>query len=361
MNQNNNNPQQKNNDVKIKIGNLELKSRVMLAPMAGITDMPYRLLIRRFSPHCLLTTEMISSEMLMQNRKDGDKILANKDIEFPLAYQLSGHKPEMMANAAKKLEQLERKPSIIDINMGCPVKKVVGGGDGAALMRTPKLASDIVKAVKDAVDLPVSVKFRLGYSATEQNFLEFAKLMEESGADAMTIHCRTRSQMYAGKADWTAIAGIKKEIKVPVFANGDITSPQDAYDCLKITGADGIAVGRGTLGAPDLIHRIEHCLETGEILEAGDIYKRIEWAKDHLDDEFRLRGEKNALPFMRKFYPYYIKGVKHAASERARLMTCESYVKVMFYLTTIYENEYLIENEITGVWDKEYIHCYPKE
>lgn len=323
----------------IKIGSVNLKSRVMLAPMAGITDMPYRQLIRRFSPHSLLTTEMISSEMLMQNRKDGDQILVNRENEFPLSYQLSGHKPEMMANAAKKLEKLERKPSIIDINMGCPVKKVVGGGDGSALMKTPQLASDIVKAVKDAVDLPVTVKFRLGYTAAEQNFMEFAKLMQDSGADAITIHCRTRSQMYSGNADWNAISGIKKEISIPVFANGDINTPQQAKECLEITGVDGIAVARGTLGAPDLIHRIEHFLATGELKEEADIFEKIEWAKDHLDDEMRLRGEKGALPFMRKFYPYYIRGVRNAAQERSRLMTCERYVKIMNYLNSICENE----------------------
>lgn len=338
----------------IKIGNVNLKSRVMLAPMAGITDMPYRQLIRRFSKISLLTTEMISSEMLMQNRKDGDQILVNQENEFPLSYQLSGHKPEMMANAAKKLAKLERKPSIIDINMGCPVKKVVGGGDGSALMKTPQLAADIVKAVKDAVDLPVTVKFRLGYTASEQNFMEFAKLMQDSGADAMTIHCRTRSQMYSGNADWKAISGIKNEINVPVFANGDINTPQQAKECLEITGADGIAIARGTLGAPDLIHRTEHFLKTGEIIEEGDIFQKIEWAKDHLDDEVKLRGEKGAIPFMRKFYPYYIRGVRNAAQERSKLMTADSYEQIMSYLTEIYENEKL---ENTGEpWTKPFTH-----
>lgn len=329
-------PLQKNNkEFQIKIGNVLLKSPVMLAPMAGITDLPYRQLIRRFSKDSLLTTEMISSEMLMQNRKDGDKILENRENEFPLSYQLSGHKPQMMATAAKKLMKLERKPSIIDINMGCPVRKVVCGGDGSALMRTPELASDIVKAVKAAVDVPVSVKFRLGYTSTEKNFLEFAKLMQTSGADALTIHCRTRSQMYSGEADWSAIAGIKKEIDIPVFANGDITTPQKAQECLEITGADGVAVGRATLGAPELLHRIEHYLLTGELIEEADIKTKVEWAIEHLDTEVELRGVKNAIPFMRKFYPYYIKGIQNAAAVRGKLMSTTDYGVIVEELNKI--------------------------
>ena len=331
-----NRPLQKNNkEFQIKIGNVLLKSPVMLAPMAGITDLPYRQLIRRFSKDSLLTTEMISSEMLMQNRKDGDKILENRENEFPLSYQLSGHKPQMMATAAKKLMKLERKPSIIDINMGCPVRKVVCGGDGSALMRTPELASDIVKAVKAAVDVPVSVKFRLGYTSTEKNFLEFAKLMQTSGADALTIHCRTRSQMYSGEADWSAIAGIKKEIDIPVFANGDITTPKKAQECLEITGADGVAVGRATLGAPELLHRIEHYLLTGELLEEADIKTKVEWAIEHLDTEVELRGVKNAIPFMRKFYPYYIKGIQNAAAVRGKLMSTTDYGVIVEELNKI--------------------------
>ena len=319
-------PLQKNNrNFQLKIGNVVLKSPVMLAPMAGITDLPYRQLIRKYSKNSLLTTEMISSEMLMQNRKDGGKILENKENDFPLSYQLSGHKPKMMADAAKKLMQMERKPSIIDINMGCPVRKVVCGGDGSALMRTPDIAADIVKAIKDTVDIPVSVKFRLGYTSGEMNFMEFAKLMEQSGADSITIHCRTRSQMYSGSADWQAISGIKKEINIPLFANGDITNPQKAKECLEITGADAIAVGRATLGAPDLLHRIEQYLLTGEDIEQADIKTKINLAIEHLNAEVDFRGVKNAIPFMRKFYPYYIKGLPNAAALRGKLMSSSDY------------------------------------
>lgn len=306
--------------------------------MAGITDMPLRQLIRKFSPDCLLTTEMISSEMLMQNRPDEhEKIMCYEKNEFPLAFQISGHKPQMMAKAAKILEK--NGASIIDINMGCPVKKVVGGGDGSALMRTPQVAADIVKAVKDAVNIPVSVKFRLGYSAAEQNFLEYAKLMELSGADAMTIHCRTRSQMYSGNADWAAISKVKQEISVPVFSNGDITSPQSARECIETSNTDGIAIGRGVLGDPGLIARVEHYFATGELLPEPNIFEKIELLKQHIKDEIELRGEHVAMQFVRKFYPYYIRGIRDAAVYRGALVTEESFEKVMMILDTIAEKE----------------------
>lgn len=306
--------------------------------MAGITDMPLRQLIRKFSPHCLLTTEMISSEMLMQNRPDEhEKIMCYKENEYPLAFQISGHKPQMMAKAAQILEK--SGASIIDVNMGCPVKKVVGGGDGSALMRTPQIASDIVKAVKDSVEIPVTVKFRLGYTAAEQNFFEYAKLMEESGADAMTIHCRTRAQMYAGSANWSAIAKVKEDIKVPVFANGDVISPQSAKECLENSNTDGIAVGRGVLGSPDLIHRIEHYFVTGEILPEMSIFEKINLLKEHIEAEIALRGEHTAMQFVRKFYPYYIRGIRDAGVYRGALVTEDSPKKVFEILDIIIKKE----------------------
>lgn len=309
---------------KIKIGNVEINSRVMLAPMAGITDVVLRELVRKFSKTCLLTTEMISSEALMQ--KKGGEILERRDDETPLAYQISGHKPFMIAKAAKMLED---RADIIDINMGCPVNKVVKGGDGSALMKTPELAADIVKAVKDAVDLPITVKFRLGYTAETKNFKEFALKMQEAGADAMTIHCRTRSQMYAGKADWSEISKIKEFIKVPVFANGDIVDVESAIECLETAKTDGIAVARGVLGNPALLGEIEHYLKNAEKPEPLSFKERLNLMKEHLDGEIRLRGEDCAIQFTRKFYPYYIKGIKGASQFRYTLVTENSYEKIL--------------------------------
>ncbi len=325
----------------IKIGSVEIASCVALAPMAGITDFCLRQLIRKFSPNCLLTTEMISSEMLMQNRPDEhEKILTFKENEYPLAFQISGHKPTMMAKAAKILQT--KGANIIDINMGCPVKKVVCGGDGSALMRTPQLAADILKAVKDSVEVPVTVKFRLGYTAQEKNFLEYAKLMEESGADAMTIHCRTRAQMYSGTADWDAIKDVKKEINVPVFANGDVISPESAKECIETAKTYGIAVGRGVLGSPDLIYRIEHYFNTGEIIPDLTIKQKIELLKEHILSEISLRGEQVAIQFVRKFYPYYIKGIRDAAVYRSALVTENSLTKIFEILDLITEKEFVI-------------------
>lgn len=314
----------------LKIGSVEVNSRVALAPMAGITDVVLRQLIRKYSKNCLLTTEMINSEALMQ--KKGGEILEYRENEHPLAFQISGHKPFMMAKAAKMLSD---RASIIDINMGCPVNKVVKGGDGSALMKTPELASDIVKAVKDAIDLPVTVKFRLGYTADSKNYMEFAQLMQDSGADAMTIHCRTRSQMYGGKADWQALSEIKKEITVPVFANGDISGPEDAKECLAQSKVDGVAVARGVLGHPDLIYRIEHFFNTGEIIESIDTKTRITLIKEHLNEEIKLRGELAGIRFTRKFYPYYIKGVHGAPALRHALVTEDSYDKIINILDSI--------------------------
>ena len=222
---------------------------------------------------------------------------------------------------------------MIDINMGCPVKKVVGGQDGCALMRTPELASDLVKTVKDGTDKPVSVKFRLGYTADEMNYVEFGQKMQEAGAEFITIHGRTRSQMYSGKADWAKIRKLKENVDVPVFANGDITSIENAIECLELSGADGVAIGRGALGDPTLIGRIEHYLHTGEKLPIPPLEERIKMLKWHLDEEIKLRGENVAIKFMRKFYPYYLSGFENAKVLRSKLVLEEDYNKIIELLT----------------------------
>lgn len=300
-----------------------IQSRVSLAPMAGITDYVLRSLVRKYSSNALLTTEMISSEYLAQtmNGRSGVEILKRDNNHSPISYQISGHKPYMMKQAA---EFLNNYADMIDINMGCPVKKVVGGQDGAALMRNPSLAADLVKAVKNGTDKPVSVKFRLGYTADEINYVEFGQAMQEAGAEFITIHGRTRSQMYSGHADWAKIKTLKENVDIPVFANGDITSIDDAIKCLELSNADGVAVGRGAIGDPTLIARIEHYLHTGEKLPVPPLEERIEMLKYHLDEEIKLRGENVGIKFMRKFYPYYLAGFKNAKVLRAKLVTEES-------------------------------------
>lgn len=311
-----------------------IKSRVSLAPMAGITDYVLRSLIRKYSKECLLTTEMISSEFLAQtlNGRSGTEILKRDDNHSPISYQISGHKPHLMELAAKTLSPAA---DMIDINMGCPVKKVVGGQDGCSLMRNPDLASDLVKAVKSGTDKPVSVKFRLGYTNSELNFVEFGQKMQAAGAEFITIHGRTRSQMYSGHADWKLIKKLKENVDVPVYANGDIVSIETAVEALEQSGADGVAIGRGALGDPTLTARIAHYLKTGEKLQAPAITERIEMLKFHLDEEIKLRGEITGIKFMRKFYPYYLSGFQNAKQLRSKLVLEEDYEKIITILNSI--------------------------
>lgn len=298
--------------------------------MAGITDYVLRSLVRKYSKTCLLTTEMISSEFLAQLERKSS-ITKRDDDHSPISYQISGHKPLLMRQAA---EQLNPIADMIDINMGCPVKKVVGGQDGCSLMRNPSLAEDLVKAVKDGTDKPVSVKFRLGYTANEMNYVEFGQQMQAAGAEFITIHARTRSQMYSGNADWKLIKKLKENVDVPVFANGDIVSIESAKRALEDSGADGIAIGRGIIGDPMLIHRIEHYLQTGEELPNPTLDEKIEIMKWHLAEEMKLRGE-HAIKLFRKFYSYYLKGFDGASKLRGELVIAEGYDKILDLINSI--------------------------
>jgi len=307
-----------------------IKTKVSLAPMAGITDFMMRDLIRKYKTKSLLTTEMISSEFLKQVK--GNVIEKRNENSSPVSYQISGHKPELMAEAAKYLEQYA---DMIDINMGCPVNKVVKGQDGCALMLNPQLAKDIVKAVRDSIEIPVSVKFRLGYTYENLNYVEFGQQMQTAGAEFITIHGRTRSQMYSGKADWEKIRKLKENVDIPVFANGDVNSIDTAEECIEKSHADGIAIGRGTLGDLSLIYRVEHYFETGEKLPAPSIEERIEQAISHLNYEIDMRGETTGIKFMRKFYPYYISKIHHATKLRSKLMTSEDLKEIYNILNEI--------------------------
>lgn len=317
----------------MEIKDILKQTRVSLAPMAGITDYVLRSLIREQSSTCILTTEMISSEAL-HNVKDTD-MTKRKENHSPIVYQLSGHKPEMIAECAKYLESMA---DVIDINMGCPVNKVVKGQDGSALMRNPSLAYDIVQAVKESISIPVSVKFRLGYTQQEMNYVSFGEYMQDAGAQFITIHGRTRNQMYSGKADWVKIKELKRNVDIPVFANGDVVSVDTAIQCLEESEADGVAIGRGVLGDITLIQRIEHYLNTGEKLPPPTLGEKIETMKKHLDREIELRGEKVGLKFVRKFYPFYISGIPNAAKYRSKLVVMDDYNEIINILNYIDKN-----------------------
>ena len=311
-----------------------ISSRVSLAPMAGITDYVLRSLVRQYSKTCLLTTEMISSEALTQVKDS--VITARNDNHSPISYQLSGHKPEMIANCAKYLEDFA---DMIDINMGCPVNKVVKGTDGCALMRNPELAEEIVKTVKSRITIPLSVKFRLGYTSEEMNFVEFGQRMQKAGADFITIHGRTRAQMYGGKADWKKIAELKRNVDIPVFANGDVTSVESALQCLEESQADGIAVGRGALGDPSLLYRIENYLNYGEYIPPPTLEEKIEIFKSHLLEEIELRGEDVGIKFCRKFIPYYLNGFAGASKIRGELVVSDDLNDIFNILNKIVSNK----------------------
>ena len=325
--------QTKSDTKSIKIGNVEIRSIVALSPLAGITDFVMRNLLREYSKTCLLTTEMISSEGLMQHQDT--KITYSNGKENPLSFQIEGHKPDLMAKAAKILAE---KSDIIDINMGCPINKIVKGQDGCSLMKNPELARDIVIAVKEAVSVPVTCKFRLGWSQDTKNFVEFAQLMQSAGVNAVTVHARTRAQLYSGNADWSELAKLRNEIDIPYFANGDITSPEKAKECLEISKADGIAIGRASMGDLSLIARTEKYLNSGILEKEPSLEEKIAMIKRHLDDEIAFRGEENGIKFFRKFYPCYIRGLRGSAEYRYRLVTELDYNKIIAILKEIISN-----------------------
>lgn len=317
----------------IKIGNVILNSRVALSPLAGITDFVMRSLIREYSHSCLLTTEMISSEALVQKN---DTAITHTDLkEAPISWQIEGHKPELMAKSAKILED---KATFIDINMGCPIKKIVNGNDGCSLMKNPELAQEIVIAVKEAVNIPVTCKFRLGWSQEEKNFIEFAQLMQKAGADAVCVHARTKAQLYSGEADWKTLSRLKGEIDIPFFANGDITSPEKAKECLEITKADGISIGRAAMGDLSLIYRIEKYLNEGILIQEPGLQDKIKMLKKHLDFEIAFRGEETAIKYFRKFYPCYIRNIRGSGEYRHKLVTELNYNNIISILDEIYSS-----------------------
>lgn len=307
-----------------------ISSRVSLAPMAGITDYVLRSLVREHSKSCLLTTEMISSEALTQV-KDTD-IIARDENHSPISYQLSGHKPKMIAECAK---YLEKYADMIDINMGCPVNKVVKGTDGCALMRNPELAEEIVRTVSRSISIPLSVKFRLGYTFDELNFIEYGQRMQEAGANFITIHGRTRSQMYGGKADWKKISELKRNVDIPVFANGDVISVETAAQCLEESEADGIAIGRGALGDPSLLHRVETYINKGEYIPPPTLEEKINTLKRHLLKEVSFRGEDVGIKFCRKFIPYYLNGFPGASKLRGELVLITNIKEIFQRLDSI--------------------------
>lgn len=304
----------------LKIGSFEVKSRVLQSPLSGVTDLVFRRLVRRYAPDSMMYTEMVNATGL-HYVKELPKIMEVDPNERPISIQLFDCRPDFLAEAAVKA--VEEGADTVDINMGCPVNKITKNGGGSSLLRQPEVAEAIVREVTKAVDVPVTVKTRIGWSDKEINILEFAKRMEDAGAQMITVHGRTRAQGYNGSAKWEWIRRVKEILSIPVIANGDIFSVEAAVKCLEETGADGVMCSRGTLGYPFLVGEIDYFLKTGEKKELPTPVQRLECARDHLQALWEYKGERG-IRQARKHMTWYAKGFMGAAELRGQLSVIET-------------------------------------
>ena len=306
----------------MKIGNLELKNKVFLSPMAGVTDLPFRLICKEQG--CgLLYTEMINGKALCYDDENTKKMLKIEEEEHPVAVQIFGSEPEFMGRAAEIMNDYSNE--ILDINMGCPAPKVVKNGDGSALMKNPKLAEEVLRAVVKNSKKPVTLKIRKGWDDNSVNAVEIAKIAEDCGISALAIHGRTREQFYTGKADWDIIAEIKKNLSIPVIGNGDVFTIEDSINMLDKTGCDAIMIGRGAQGNPWIFKRINHYMNTGEILPEPTLNEKISTAIKHLKLAVEEHGEYVAVREMRKHIAWYLKGLRNSAKLRDEINKIEDY------------------------------------
>ncbi len=313
----------------MKIGSVTLTNPVVLAPMAGVTDLPFRLLVKEMGC-ALVYTEMVSDKGLLHNNEHTFKLLRLDEQERPAALQIFGSEPESMAKAAKIVEQAGA--DILDINMGCPTLKIVKNGEGSALMRTPDLAYRILASVVDAVSIPVTVKIRKGWDDASVNAVQIARLAEAAGVSAIAVHGRTREQFYSGQADWNIIKDVKESVSLPVIGNGDIRSPLDAAQMIEKTGCDGVMIGRGAQGNPWLFRQVVHYLATGELLASPGVTERINMALRHLDMLVAYKGEHVGIREMRSHAAWYTKGLPHSAELRLRFnsaVTREHFAQIL--------------------------------
>lgn len=307
--------------MKLQIGNVILPNNVILAPMAGVTDLPFRLLCKEQGAG-LLCMEMVSAKAIYYNNKNTETLMKIEPEERPVSLQLFGSDPVIMSEMAKRIE--ERPFDILDINMGCPVPKVVNNGEGSALMKNPKLVREIVTAVSKAIKKPVTVKIRKGFTEDSVNAVEIAKIIEDSGAAAIAVHGRTREQYYSGKADWDIIRQVKEAVSVPVIGNGDVDSPKKAKKLIEEIGCDGIMVGRAAQGNPWIFHEIPHYLETGELLPRPTLEEVKKMIRRHAELQLHYKGEYTGMREMRKHVAWYTAGFPHSARLRGAVNEIES-------------------------------------
>ncbi len=300
----------------MKFGNLEIENPLALGPMAGVTDWAFRTICAEMGAN-ITVTEMVSSRALVYKDKKSAALLKKTPIGICGA-QIFGNDPAIMAQGAQLALEISGC-DFLDINMGCPMPKIANSGDGCGLMRTPELAGAIVEAVKKALEVPVTVKCRLGWDKGSVNVLEFAKRMEDCGADLITVHGRTRSQLYSGVADWDTIRKVKQVLSVPVIANGDIVSGETAVKCKKWTGADGVMIGRATFGDPWIFAEAAAALRGEEIPARPALAQRVDVAVRQFELAYQDKGEKIACLEARKHFAWYLRGVSHAAYYKVQI------------------------------------------
>ncbi|MBE5858179.1 MAG: tRNA dihydrouridine synthase DusB [Lachnospiraceae bacterium] len=317
----------------LQIGNVALQSNIILAPMAGVSDLPFRLLCSGMGAG-MVCMEMVSAKAIYYNNKNTEDLLTIHPDEGIVSLQLFGSDPEIMASQAKRIE--ERPFQILDINMGCPVPKVVGNGEGSALMKNPVLAGKIIEAVAKAIKKPVTVKIRKGFDDEHVNAVEMAHVAEESGAAAVAVHGRTRQQYYSGKADWDIIAAVKDAVKIPVIGNGDVVDGESALRMFKETSCDGIMVGRAAQGNPWIFREINAYLEKGEILPRPSYEEMRDVVKQHANLQLEFKGEYTGVREMRKHLAWYTTGMPHSAAFRNSINLVETAEDMMKAIDEIF-------------------------
>lgn len=335
--------------MKLKIGNVEIDGGIILGPMAGVTDLPFRILCKEQGAD-LIYTEMVSAKGIQYNNKNTENLLVVKEEERPVAIQLFGADPYILSETAKKIEH--RNFDILDINMGCPVPKVVNNGEGSALMKEPKLVGEIVKAVSSAIKKPLTVKIRKGFNDSLINAVEIAKIIEDNGASAVAVHGRTREQYYSGRADWSIIKAVKEAVSIPVIGNGDVFTPGDAIRLLQETNCDGVMVARGARGNPWIFKRIKEYMNTGILLDKPSAEEAVAMMLRHANMAAQYKGEFVGIREMRKHVAWYTSGYPMATKLRLRVNEVNDYrelEKLLHeYLTMVNEMDMeQLENSIT--------------